>query len=123
MKYWGLHYIANVYKCNIGLISNPSHVSTFCNNLVKRIDMKAYGSPQVLRFGEGNKYGITLLQPIETSSITAHFCEEDGSAYIDVFSCKEFDSHDVNDIIKEYFKPEHIDFTMLERLAKKPELK
>ena len=47
--------------------------------------------------------GYTLVQLIETSSITAHFSENTGSIYLNVFSCKEFDPDDAAMFCKKYF--------------------
>ena len=35
--------------------------------------------------------GYSLVQLIETSAITGHFCDASGDAYLDIFSCKDFD--------------------------------
>ena len=67
--------------------------------------MVAHGEPWVKYFGSGDKAGLTLVQLIETSNITAHFCEESGDAYIDVFSCKDFRDNDVEECVREYFRP------------------
>jgi S-adenosylmethionine/arginine decarboxylase-like enzyme len=67
--------------------------------------MKAYGEPQIIHFGEDNKAGYTLVQLIETSNITAHFCEQDNAAFIDIFSCKEFDPKDAKRVVDQFFRP------------------
>jgi S-adenosylmethionine/arginine decarboxylase-like enzyme len=77
--------------------------------------MVPYGDPWVKHFGTGNKAGYTLVQLIETSNITAHFAEEDNSAYIDVFSCKDFKQKDVEEVVQNYFKPEHVHSRLLVR--------
>jgi S-adenosylmethionine/arginine decarboxylase-like enzyme len=84
---------------------------------VKEIDMKAYGKPLVVHFGAGNKAGYTLVQLIETSNITGHFCEEDNSAYIDVFSCKEFDKEKVKEVVNVFFMPIAMQEHYMERQA------
>jgi S-adenosylmethionine decarboxylase len=80
--------------------------------------MKAYGEPQIVHFGSGNKAGYTLVQLIETSNICAHFTEEDDGMYLDVFSCKEFDYKDVEKVVKEYFEPKNIDGYVFHRQAR-----
>ncbi len=80
--------------------------------------MKAFGEPQIVKFGTGNKCGYTLVQLIETSNICAHFVEEDNSFYLDVFSCKEFNEKDVKDVILQYFQPHNIDSQTIIRQAK-----
>jgi S-adenosylmethionine/arginine decarboxylase-like enzyme len=77
--------------------------------------MKAYGEPIIQRFGEGNKMGYTLVQLIETSNITGHFCEQTNEAYLDVFSCKSFHGKDVEDVVRSFFDPEIINSTIIVR--------
>ena len=118
LKHWGQHCIMNARKCNSLAISNPRVIELFTNDMVKRIDMVAYGRPQIQHFGSGNKSGYTLVQLIETSNITAHFCDETGDAYLDVFSCKWFDPVIAKVVVEQWFKPEHIDMMMVARDAK-----
>ena len=94
-------------KCLSSTIQCSSNISRFAKTLVKRIDMVPYGEPQVVRFGSGDKAGYTLVQLIETSNITAHFCEETNDMYLDVFSCKPFNPTDVEAVVNDYFKPLH----------------
>jgi len=65
--------------------------------------MVAYGKPQIVMFGTGNKKGYTLVQLIETSNICAHFCEETNDMYLDVFSCKTFEPDLVRMVVEESF--------------------
>ena len=93
------------------------HISDFSRKLVAAIDMKPYGEPQVVMFGEGNKRGYTLIQLIETSNIAGHFCEESNNAYLDVFSCKPFESAIVEAMVTRYFDPERIQAITMRRDA------
>jgi hypothetical protein len=83
--------------------------------------MVAYGDPQIVSFGSGNKAGYTLVQLIETSNICAHFVPDDlkgGNAlYLDVFSCKSFDSDIVIGLVKKYFDAKTVRPTFLTRQA------
>ena len=105
VQHWGYHLIVDAASCNISKITNTEHVANFARELVKRIDMVAYGEPQVINFGSGNKAGFTLVQLIETSNIVAHFCNDSGDVYLDVFSCKSFSMSTVLDVFAEYFDP------------------
>lgn len=118
LKPWGIHYIGNVYKCKPSAIRSAPLIYDFTKTLVNKIDMKAYGEPQIIHFGSGNKAGYTLVQLIETSNICAHFTEEDNGMYLDVFSCKEFDYKVVEQVVNDYFDPENIDGYMFERKVK-----
>jgi S-adenosylmethionine/arginine decarboxylase-like enzyme len=109
-KYWGYHLTLDVKECAAGTYDNKEHLEKWIKALVKKIDMVAYGEPQIIHFGHGEKHlaGWTVLQLIETSNITAHYCDEYGDVFIDVFSCKEFNPQDVVDNIIEFFQPQDI---------------
>jgi S-adenosylmethionine/arginine decarboxylase-like enzyme len=115
MNSWGKHMILNLYKCKRVHIKNKCRIEDFSKVLVKRIDMKAYGAPQIVHFGEENKAGYTLVQLIETSNITAHFCEETNNAFIDVFSCKPFEVKPVTKAVFEIFEAKKIDSSFIIR--------
>ena len=107
-KYWGYHLMLDCAACDKDRIQDAAHITAFAKDLVKRIDMVAYGEPQVVNFGSGNKAGYTLVQLIETSNICAHFCNDTGDVYFDVFSCKPFEPSTVEAIVTEYFLPANI---------------
>ena len=108
----------NARKCNSLSIASPRVIESFTDDMVRKIDMKAYGRPMIYHFGEGNKSGYTLVQLIETSNITGHFCDETGDAYLDIFSCKGFDANVAKAVVEQWFQPEHIDMMMVPRDAR-----
>jgi len=114
---WGYHLTLDCKACDIPTIMDEKAIYDFAKQLVKNIDMVAYGEPQIVNFGSGNKAGFTLVQLIETSNICAHFCNEDGNAYIDVFSCKPFETEVVIELVQESFKPARIKTTFILRDA------
>ena len=116
-KPWGHHLIVNAASCDPGAIRSSTTIKAFTKELVKRIDMKAYGPPKLVRFGTAHLKGYTLMQLIETSNITAHFAEESGDAYFDIFSCKTFNPKDALAVIQEFFHPKTIQQTFLKRQA------
>jgi S-adenosylmethionine/arginine decarboxylase-like enzyme len=103
LRTWGKHLVLDAAGCSPKMIGCPIVIKNFTTDLVRRIDMKAYGDPQIVMFGTGNKKGYTLIQLIETSNIAAHFVEENNSMYLDVFSCKDFDPSIVKETVREYF--------------------
>ena len=102
---WGYHLMLDCTRCVSESIRSKTNISSFAKNLVSKIDMVPFGEPQVYHFGSGNKAGYTLVQLIETSNITAHFCEETNDMYLDVFSCKPFSPSDVEMIVNNHFNP------------------
>ena len=101
--YWGYHLMLDCSGCNHEQITSKENITEFAKKLVERINMVAYGEPQVVYFGSGNKTGYTLIQLIETSNICAHFCDDTNTAYIDVFSCKPYDNEIVVATVDQYF--------------------
>jgi S-adenosylmethionine/arginine decarboxylase-like enzyme len=116
-RHWGRQLIVDASKCNSESIRNVSHIKQFAKELVKTIDMIPYGEPRVVHFGKGPKQGNTLVQLIETSSITVHFVEATNDMYFDLFSCKDFNPKAVKDLIRLYFQPKTIHTHLLYRNA------
>ena len=103
LRTWGKHLVLDAGGCSPKMIGCPIVIKNFTKDLVKRINMVAYGDPQIVMFGTGNKKGYTLIQLIDTSNIAAHFVEENNTMYLDVFSCKDFDPSVVKETVREYF--------------------
>jgi S-adenosylmethionine/arginine decarboxylase-like enzyme len=101
---WGYHLILDCSGADHESITSHDNVYNFTKEVVEKIDMVAYGEPQIVKFGSGNKAGFTLVQLIETSNICAHFCDDTDTFYLDVFSCKTFDPQIVLDLCIKYFK-------------------
>lgn len=117
MNSWGYHLLLNARKCRPATIRSAANIEVFTRNLVKDIDMVAYGNPMIVMFGTGNKKGYTLVQLIETSNICAHFVEETNDIYLDVFSCKVFEEDAVKQLVNRYFIPETMDTKLIVRDA------
>jgi S-adenosylmethionine/arginine decarboxylase-like enzyme len=117
--FWGYHLILDCNECDKEAVTNPKTIRKFSKDLVKSINMVAYGNPIIKHFGENDEKlsGYTLIQLIETSNITAHFCDLTGDAYIDIFSCKEFDIDVAIEMVKKYFSPTNIYESFLFREA------
>jgi S-adenosylmethionine/arginine decarboxylase-like enzyme len=121
MAYWGYHLILDCAELDHDAITSRDTIYEFAKTLVKDIDMVAYGEPQIVEFGSGNKAGYTLVQLIETSNICAHCVPDDGmggnAMYLDVFSCKEYDDQVVIDLVKRFFGAKYVRPNYLTRQA------
>ena len=117
--YWGYHLILDCKNCELDKIKDGDNIRTFSKTLVERIDMKAFGEPLVEHFAAHDPAagGYSLVQLIETSSITGHFVDKNGDAYIDIFSCKPFDLETAKDVVNEFFGPEKMRTIYLTRQA------
>jgi S-adenosylmethionine/arginine decarboxylase-like enzyme len=116
-RYWGYHAIVDAAGCDIEKMTSYDNIYNFNKQLVNDIDMVAYGEPQIVKFGTGNKEGYSLVQLIETSNICAHFANQDREIYLDVFSCKPFDERIVEDLIVKYFDAKSLRRAFLKRQA------
>jgi S-adenosylmethionine/arginine decarboxylase-like enzyme len=99
---WGLLASLNIYDCN-SRIDDPEALKQYVVDLCALIKMKRYGECLIQRFGHDDLEGYSIMQFIETSSITGHFSPSTESAYIDVFSCAEFDPVTVLRFTEIYF--------------------
>lgn len=102
--HWGLMVSIDLGECDHEKISSKDHITKFAVNLAKFIDMKRYGEPIAVFFGDNAKVqGYSLIQLIETSQISGHFAEDTDRAFIDIFSCKRFKPKEAAEFTKEFF--------------------
>lgn len=103
-NFWGKSLSVDVKNCNAEIIRNPLAIQLYVERLIKMLDMKAYGECQVIHFGEDEKVaGLSFTQLISTSLISGHFADATNTAYIDIFSCKDYDADLVAKFTLEYF--------------------
>jgi S-adenosylmethionine decarboxylase len=117
MAYWGYHLLLDCAELDHAAITDAENIYYFVKRLVKDIDMVAYGEPQIVNFGSGDKAGFTLIQLIETSNICAHFANENREIYLDVFSCKPFDEKIVEELVAQYFGCKSVRRAFIKRKA------
>mgnify|MGYP001242643714 FL=1 len=117
--YWGYHAMMDCARCNLVAIKSKDNVYNFLKELVDAIDMVPFGEPMIEHFAthDPDKAGISFCQMIETSNISGHLVDINGDAYIDVFSCKEYDVQVAKDIVEKYFSPKTIRVNFVTRQA------
>jgi S-adenosylmethionine/arginine decarboxylase-like enzyme len=102
--HWGLAVGIDLERCNMDKINDKETIEQFVIGLCDYIKMKRFGDPVIVKFGNTPTLaGYSLMQLIETSSITAHFKEFDGSAFIDIFSCKGYHPRAAATFCKKFF--------------------
>ena len=113
---WGQHLILDLKNCNDNIKSRES-IEAWLVDLVDAIDMKAYGDPLIEHFATHNDdaVGFSAVQLIETSNICAHFAENLGEIYVDIFSCAEFDPQIATEVTKKHFGGEEVQSLNLRR--------
>jgi S-adenosylmethionine/arginine decarboxylase-like enzyme len=116
---WGRHLILDCSSCERAAVRDAEAIRKFCDDLVSSIGMVAYGEPVLEHFATHlpEAAGYSLVQLIETSAVTGHFCDESGDAYLDVFSCKDFDPEIAIRVVQRHLRPVLIRRTDLYRDA------
>ena len=118
---WGFTYTADVKGCRDALgcfmddfeskFQAQCYLNKFCAYVVEAIGMQAYGSPQMIMFGEGNAAGWTVIQLLTTSALVMHLCNESRDIYIDLTSCKYFAPDTIEHAVNRWFSPESVKYT------------
>lgn len=105
---WGVASSFDLYNCNPQTIRDADKIRQFVAELCDLIKMRRYGETQVVHFGEDERVaGYSMIQLIETSLISAHFANLTNAVYLDVFSCKPYDSAEVEAFALEFFGGSH----------------
>ena len=111
---WGKLAVINLNSCN-DKIRNKKEIKKFIQRLCGLIGMRKVGSTKVKKFGKGELKGYSAFQFIETSSISCHFDETQNRAFIDIFSCKNFDAQKATNFAKKFFDAEKTQLEILIR--------
>lgn len=107
---WGRLLSIDLAGCDKNKLTDGKGLSGFCKTLCKEIGMVPVGEAIVKRFGQGEIEGFSAMQFIETSSITIHFDEFGGRAFIDIFGCRLFDKDRAKDFCKRFFEAKKVRF-------------
>lgn len=105
MDSWGKSTSIDLNNCNIDIISSKSKIEIYIIEICNLIKMTRYGNPVIHYFGnEPHLSGYSFVQFIETSSITGHFSDNKLSAFIDIFSCTDYDHDLASKFTMNYFE-------------------
>lgn len=117
-KMFGQELIINLYDCDLDKISSYNEIKKFVIELCDRvICMKRFGEPLIPHFGHDNPIssGYSLVQLIETSSVTAHFSEYKRSVYLNIFSCAWFDAAKTTSFCQKFFGAKRAQTKLIKR--------
>jgi S-adenosylmethionine/arginine decarboxylase-like enzyme len=116
MQAWGILTSIDIHNCDPDKIRDPKRIRSFVIELCELIQMKRFGEPQIVHFGEDERVsGYSMTQLIETSLISAHFANLSNNVYLDVFSCKYYHPQVVADFARTYFKGKDSNFNVVFR--------
>lgn len=116
-KPFGTHVMLDIYGCDVAAISSRDALDAWVTGLVEALGMKAYGEPRIPHFGHADPVtsGYSVDQLIETSNIMAHLSPHLGHAYVDIFSCSDFDPRSAADFTVKHLGGTHGRMIVIER--------
>ena len=125
MNSYGKEVILDIHNCNPEKFTRKS-IRKYCKKLCKLIDMKREdlhfwdykGDPKGYKKAPNHLKGISAVQFLKTSNITIHTLDVLKCAYINVFSCKNFDTIVVVDFSEKWFGGEMNNWYLIDRGSK-----
>ncbi|MDO8424473.1 MAG: polyamine aminopropyltransferase [bacterium] len=102
---YGQELVVDLYDCDYSIISSREKLYQFARQMCEVINMKPYGEPLIPDFGHSlsKTAGPSLVQLIESSSITAHYSPHWRMVCLNVFTCTTFDPQKALEFAKRFF--------------------
>lgn len=110
-KNYGKELILDLYSCNAKKFTRRA-LKRFFKDICSLIGMERcelfwwddYGLPAEERQNEPHLKGTSAIQFIMTSNITIHTLDLMGNVYLNIFSCKDFDTKKATDFSRKFFE-------------------
>jgi len=123
MDNYGLELIMDLKECDISTFTRKS-IGNYFDELCKLIDMHQgdrhfwddEGVPPEECQTDPKTTGVSAVQFILTSTIVIHTLTKLGTAYINIFSCKEFDADVAKEFTLQWFSGKESNAVVVERL-------
>ncbi len=123
MTTYGKELILDIHHCDAETFTRKS-IKEYFILLCEKIDMKAeklcwwddHGVEPKLQQTEPHTKGTTAVQFILTSNITIHTLDILKNVYINIFSCKDFDTEIAIQFSEEWFKGKVVNSHIIERI-------
>lgn len=123
MRTYGKETIIDLHECDPQTFNRGSIEQYFIElcDLINMVRCELYwwddlDVPVEERQTEPHLKGTSAIQFIMTSNITIHTLDLMGNVYLNIFSCKDFDSNVVKEFSKKWFKGKVVNFHNIERL-------
>ena len=116
MKYfgrecYGIELVLDIHRCDPSMFTRDSF-KTYFRKLCKLIDMEAcdlhiwddVGVPEKLKQTDPKTKGTSAVQFIITSSVVIHALDLLEKVFVNIFSCKKFDTFEAEKFTEKWFK-------------------
>ena len=123
MTAYGKELIIDLHICDSSTFTRKS-IRKYFRLLCEQIEMKPeklcwwddYGMESEFQQTESHTKGTTAIQFILTSNITIHTLDLLNNVYINIFSCKDFDTDVARRFSEEWFKGKIVNSHIIERI-------
>lgn len=115
---WGFQLILDCFGCDTDSCCNLDRGYEFLDKICVHLKMTKQTQPYIFKTCETTfpgKPGYSGWVPIIESGIQIHTSANNRFISIDVYSCKTFDSADVEEFVRAWFQPERVDTLLLHR--------
>lgn len=114
---YGIELILDMHGCDKRKFTEPD-LRAFLEQICDLIAMKRHGQPQFWSDSSGILHlnGISCFQFIETSNIVIHALSLLDAVYINIFSCKLFDTRVAENFAKDFFKAKSVQAQVIDRI-------
>ena len=122
MSPYGKELLLDIHNCDSSTFTRKS-IRNFLKELCDLIEMKRsrlvwwddWGVPLDEQKTEPHLKGTSAVQFIETSNIVIHTLDILENVYLNIFSCKTFDTNVVAEFSREWFKGKVVNSHVIER--------
>ena len=106
MTVFGPHLIVDLKNCNKEKLANKEIVRDLLLNLPSSIGMTRISEPQVFYYSGDipEDHGVTGTVVLAESHCSVHTFQDKGYCFVDIFSCKSFDTDKALQQIKDTFE-------------------
>ena len=113
---YGIELILDLKGCDLSDLSRQKLTDYFVE-LCDLIGMQRYGEPMFWEDDSGipHLHGISAVQFISTSNVVAHPLPLRRAVYLNVFSCKPFDTEAAKTFSVKFWRAESVVYTVLTR--------
>lgn len=120
----GNNVIFDCSGCDSKALADEAKVRDFLNYTVEFLGMKKLCEPVVVKHEPAKKQerGITGFVIIAESHVSIHTYPEKSLMFVDIFSCKEFDTEKAASVLEKFFSPEKIEKSTSFRGSYNPEI-
>ena len=116
-KNYGLEMIIDLHGCDLSVLDRPK-LKKFFVELCDLIDMTRHGEPVYWEDTSNIPHlrGVSGFQFIETSNVVCHPLPMLNAVYLNIFSCKEFDTEVALKFCKKFWGAKSENHTVVTRV-------